>query len=143
MAQAKVKVLDVKPEAFIAALAEKLKKMPELAMPDWAKFVKTSAGKERPPENKDWWYVRAASILRQIYLKGIIGTNRLATRYRAKKKHTASPPRMFKGSRKIIRTILQQAEKAGLVEKVEKPRKGRQLTKKGLELLETTAAEVA
>jgi len=46
------------------------------------------------------------------------------------------PPEFRKGGGKIIRTILQQAEKAGLLEKVKEKKSGRQLTKEGKELLE-------
>jgi len=52
----------IESEKFIKALAEKLKGMPEFKMPEWALFVKTSHGKERPPEVEDWWYIRAASV---------------------------------------------------------------------------------
>ena len=44
------------------------------------------------------------------------------------------PARFKKGSGKIIRLIMQQAESAGLVHKVEK--KGRKLSDKGIKLLE-------
>ena len=111
-------------------------------MPEWARYVKTSAGNERPPEKPDWWYYRAASILRHIYLKGIIGVERLRKKYKRKKTNKAYPATVFKGSGKVIRAILQQAEEAGFVEKVEKPRKGRQLTKKGLAFLENLAKEL-
>lgn len=45
------------------------------------------------------------------------------------------PEKFRKGSGKIIRIILQQAEKAGLVEKFKGKRSGRRLTIKGNELL--------
>ena len=35
-------VFDMHAEKFIAVLAMQLKQIPEFAMPDWAKFVKTS-----------------------------------------------------------------------------------------------------
>ncbi len=136
----KVKVLDVEANLFIKRTAEKLK--PLIKIPEWAKYVKTSAGSERPPEQPDWWYYRAASILRKIYLKGIVGVERLRKSYKRKKKHKAYPAKVFKGSGKIIREILKQLEQVGLVCKVEKPKKGRQLTKKGLEFLENIAKEL-
>ena len=47
------------------------------------------------------------------------------------------PEIFIKSSGKIIRTILQQAEQAGLMEKEDNiKRKGRRLTQKGKELLE-------
>lgn len=136
------KVLDINGQIFVNELAKRLKNIKEFSIPEWAKYVKTSAGNERPPDNPDWWYHRSASILRQLYIKGIIGVERLSKIYKRKKRNKAYPACVFKGSRKIIRTILQQAEKAGFVEKVEKPRKGRQLTKKGRQFLEEIANNI-
>jgi small subunit ribosomal protein S19e len=119
-------------------LAAKLKEMEEFKMPEWALFVKTGISKVRPPESVDYWYNRAASMLRQIYKRGILGVNRMRTKYGSKKNRGMKPEIFMKSSGKIIRTILQQAEKAGLVEKVtEGKRFGRRLTRKGKEFLET------
>ena len=137
-----VKVLDVNPQKFIENLAKKIKEIKEFSMPEWAKYVKTSRAKEKPPDNPDWWYIRAASILRKLYIKGIVGVERLRKEYKRKKRNKAYPAQVYKAGGKIIRNILQQAEKAGFVEKVEKPKKGRQLTKKGKEFLEKLAKEI-
>jgi small subunit ribosomal protein S19e len=122
---------------FNEKLALALKEMPEFKMPEWAGFVKTSSAKERPPEKEDWWYNRAASILKQLYFRGNLGVNRLRTRYGAKKKRGNKPEKYKKGSGKIIRVILQQAETAGFVEKSNNKKAGRQLTAKGKEFLES------
>lgn len=132
-------VLQVEPRKYATELAEELKKMPEFKMPEWAIFVKTSSARARPPEKKDWWWMRASSILRQIYIKNIVGVQRLRTRYGGKKNRGMKPERFFKASGKIIRTVLQQATKAGIVEQVKEGKKGRKLTKKGREMLEDTA----
>jgi small subunit ribosomal protein S19e len=126
-------------EKIIEATALALKQLPEFEMPEWAEFVKTGAGKERPPARDDWWYVRAASILRKIYLKKIIGTERLRGEYSKKRNMGTKPERIFRGSGKIIRTILQQAERAGLVEKLIEGKRGRRLTEKGREFLKNVA----
>jgi len=129
---------DVEASVYIKSLAEKLKKMDEFAMPGWAIFVKTSTARSRPPVG-DWWHLRAASILRQIYIHGIMGVSKLRTRYGGKKDRGMAPNRFYKGSGKIIRTILQQAEKAGFVEKIKDKQSGRKLTKKGKEFLDEAA----
>ncbi len=117
-------------------LAEELKKIPEFAQPEWSIFVKSSVARERPPEDPDFWQKRAASILRQIYIKRTIGVNKLKPRYGGRKNRGAKPARFKKGSGKIIRTILNQAEQAGLIEKSQsKP--GRKLTQKGKSLIES------
>lgn len=132
---------DVEGGKYTAKLASLLKKMPEFEMPEWAHYVKTSMTKERPPENADWWYVRAASILRQIYLRGTLGVGRLSTKYGSKMDRGMRPPRVYAGSKKVIRVILQQAEKAELLEKVKEGRHGRKLTKKGKQFLDETAGK--
>src|SRR3989344_7287507 len=99
-------------------LAEALKEIPEFKALDWSYFVKSSVARQRPVEDPDFWYKRAASILRQVYIKKAVGVNKLRTRYGGRKNRGVKPARFTKSSGKIIRVILQQAEKAGLVEKI-------------------------
>ena len=135
-------VYEIDAQEFNLKLAQALKEMPEFAQPEWSLLVKSSASKKRPIEDVDFWHKRAASILRQIYKKKIVGVERLRTKYGSKKDRGMKPEKFKKASGKIIRTILQQADKAGLTEiakeikgvKGKKP--GRQLTQKGKELLE-------
>lgn len=119
-------------------LANLLKEMPEFKQPDWTYFVKTGVAKVKPPQDENFWYKRAASILRQIYTHRVVGVNRLKTRYGSLKNRGVQPEHFRKGSGKIIRVILQQAEKAGLLEKFNErgKRAGRIMTKQGKELLE-------
>ena len=130
-------VYDSNIQKTIENLAEKLK--PVLKTPEWAKFVKTSAGKERIPD-KEYWHLRAASILRQVDLKGPLGTEKLKKKYGAKKNRGAKPEEFRKGSGKIIRTILKQLESEGLVKQATKEsHKGRVITPKGKSLLDKSA----
>jgi len=123
-------------------LAEALKTLPEFERPEWSKLVKSGASKERPIDDLEFWHKRAASILRQIYKKKIVGVSRLRTKYGSKKNRGFKPEEFRKAGGKIIRTILQQADKAGLTEiaknikDVRSKKPGRQLTKKGKEFLE-------
>jgi small subunit ribosomal protein S19e len=132
-------IYEMNPQEYNLKLAEALKKIPEFKEPEWAKFVKSSPSKERPIEDPDFWYKRAASILRQIYRNKIIGVNRLRTRYGSKKKRGMRPERFVKAGGKIIRTILQQSDKAGFTEiyKEKGKRAGRILTEKGKKFLES------
>ena len=134
-------VRTINPEKYNKALVEALRKIEEFQKPEWVDFVKTGTNKERPNTDPDFWYLRAASILRQIYIKGIVGVERLRTRYGNRKKRGMKPSKFVKGSGKIIRTILQQAEEAGLVAKAESSKKGRKLTEKGKEFMEKVANE--
>lgn len=122
---------------FNNKLAEELKKIPEFKEPNWIYFVKSSVARERPIQESDFWHKRAASILRQIYINKTVGVNRLKKRYGGKKSRGVKPSRKKEGSGKIIRNILQQAEKAGLLEKAIEKSKGRKLTDKGIKLLES------
>ncbi len=135
-------IYELSAQEYNLKLAEALKKIPEFKEPEWAQFVKSSASKERPIDDPDFWHKRAAGILRQIYKKNILGVNRLRTRYGSRKNRGMRPERFKRGSGKIIRTILQQSEKAGFTEiakilkgvKSKKP--GRKLTQKGKSFLE-------
>ena len=139
------KVYELTPQEYNLKLAEALKKIPEFEKPEWIEFVKSGPSRERPIEDEDFWYKRAASILRQIYKRQSVGVNRLKTRYGSKKDRGMKPEKFKKAGGKIIRTILQQADKAGLTElaedKLNKRKLGRKLTEKGIKFIETAGEE--
>ncbi len=125
-------ILDVPGSKFVEALAQELKKYPELEPPRFVYFVKTGAHAERPPQNPDFWYIRCASILRRAYIEKVIGVGRLRTYYGGRKNHGSCPEHHVDAGGSIIRKALQALEKAGLLEKAGK---GRKLTVKGRKLL--------
>jgi small subunit ribosomal protein S19e len=131
-----VYALDV--QEYNIKLAEALKKVPEFKKPEWVDFVKSGMGKVRPIDDPDFWHKRAASVLRQIYKNQTVGVGRLRTRYGNKKNRGMKPEKFVKSSGKIIRTILQQSDKAGFTEVIkEKGKKsGRKLTPLGKKFLE-------
>lgn len=129
-------IQDIPADELIKKTAQELKKIKEIQPPEWSKFAKTGRHKERPPVEKDWWYTRAASILRKTSLLGPIGVSKLRRKYGGKKNRGHKPEHFYKGSGNIIRKIFQQLEKAQLVEKTQKKtHKGRIITKKGIKLL--------
>ncbi len=138
-----MKIYEIPAQEYNVKLAEALKKVEEFKQPEWAKYVKSGPSKERPIEDEDFWYKRSASILRQIQIKGIVGVNRLRTKYGSKKNRGFKPEEFRRASGKIIRTILQQSDKAGFTEiakdvrNMRKKKPGRQLTEKGKEFLES------
>ncbi|MBI2448996.1 30S ribosomal protein S19e [Candidatus Pacearchaeota archaeon] len=132
-------IYEVDAQKFNETLASELKNLKEFTMPEWASYVKTGPSKSRPPADDDFWYKRAASILRQIHKNRVVGVNRLRTRYGGRQIRGMKPEMFRKASGKIIRVILQQAEKAGFLEKVKGKRTGRKLTDKGTKFLEETA----
>lgn len=117
-------------------LAEALKKIPEIKKLEWVDFVKSSTHKARPIIELNFWHKRAASILRQIYIRDTVGVERLRTRYGGRKKRGSKPAEFRKASGKIIRMILQQAESVGFLEKSKGKKAGRKLTEKGKQFLE-------
>lgn len=133
-------VYEIRANEYNNKLAEALKQIPELKQPEWSLFVKTGVAKKRPTQEEDFWHKRMASILRQIYMRKIVGVSRLRTRYGSKQNRGVKPEKFKKASGKMIRTMLQQAEAAGLLEKstetIKGKRMGRKLTDKGKELLE-------
>lgn len=134
---------DVDPKKFIEECKEELKKIDEIKPPDWAMFVKTGVHKQLPPKQNDWWYIRAASILRRIYLDGPVGIEKLRTFYGGRKDRGHKPERFKKAGGSIIRKCLQQLEKAGLVEKSKDPKKkGRIISEKGITFLKNIMSEV-
>lgn len=130
-------VQSMNPIKYNLLLAGALKEFDEFQSPAWISYVKSGAGKMRPIEDPDFWHKRGASILRQMYARGILGVGRLRTRYGHRKKRGMKPARHYKGSGKIVRLLLQQAESAGLVEKSKGKRAGRQLTLKGKQFMES------
>ena len=135
-------IYEISAQEYNLKLAEALKKVPEFKQPEWSQYVKSGPAKERPIEDVDFWHKRAASILRQIHKKKIVGVNRLRTKYGSKKNRGYAPEEFRKASGKIIRTILQQADAAGFTEiakavrGVRERKPGRKLTKKGEEFME-------
>jgi len=127
---------DADTKILIEKAAEQLKG--KLTMPEWAKYAKTGVGKERPPENPDWWSIRAASLLRRIYIDGPVGVSRLKTYYGNRHRRGHKPAHFAKGGGKVIRTLLQELEKLKFIEKTEKP-KGRKITPEGQKFLNSIA----
>ena len=129
---------------LVEKTSEELKKVETIKAPDWAIFVKTGVHKERPPVKNDWWYVRTASVLKQVYRYGPIGVSKLRTRYGGKKNRGYKPGHFYKGSGSIIRKILQQLEKEGYVKKdLKSAHKGRVITAKGKKFLDDVAGKIS
>src|SRR5579864_2691610 len=72
-----VSVRDVDAQKFITAYAAHLKRSGKITVPVWVDVVKTGCAKELAPYNPDWFYVRAASIARHIYLTPGVGVGAL------------------------------------------------------------------
>lgn len=127
---------DSNPQELVSATAVALEKT--MLTPAWAHFVKTGVSRERPPEQTNWWQLRSASILVKISSNGPIGVEKLRTYYGGRHRRGHKPAHYAPGGGKIIRTILQDLEKNGYVQKADKKR-GRVITPHGQKFLEGVA----
>lgn len=133
-------VYDIPANILIRRLAQDLKSREEITVPEWMPFAKTGTHKERAPEDSDFWYVRCASILRKVYLNGPIGTEKLRIVYGGRKRRGVKPNRFQKGSGAILRTALQQLERAGFVKK--QGTKGREMTDIGRSYMDKLSSSI-
>ena len=133
------KVYDVPSDILISRLTEVLKNE-DIPAPPWIPFVKTGAHADKPPQNRDWWYTRCASILRKVYLRGPVGINDLRQHYGGGKPSGYGAAHHKAAGGAIIRNAIQSLEKLGYVEKVEK--KGRVISKQGMQKLDRLSTEI-
>ena len=137
-------IYDIDTGELITRAAKQLKEQKLVAPPEWAKFVKTGVQRERPPVDADWWYIRAAAVLRTVYKQGPIGVSKLRTKYGGKANLGYKPEHQFKGSGSVARKVLQQLEKSGLIKQDQRGvHKGRVITPKGKSLLDKIATQIA
>ena len=133
-------IYDVDATKLIDTAANKLKDLAKA--PEFTKYVKTGHAKERPPVERDWYYKRLASVLRTVYVRGPIGTNKLRVRYSSRKNRGMNKDKTFRAAGKTIRIALQQLEQLGFIKNVEKGvHKGRIITAKGKSFLDKLAKE--
>ena len=132
---------DVPPQQFIDKLAKYLKENTDQVQPQpWAAFAKTGSHVEKQPQNPDWWYTRAASILRKVYAHEPIGIEKLRSDYGGRKGFRVTPNHASKAGGSNIRKILQQLETAELLQTATP--KGRRMTPKGRKLLQEIADDL-
>jgi len=132
-----VTAYDVEPNKLITKAAEKLKGM-KIPKPAFVGMVKTGAHASRPPQQEDFWYLRCASVLRQMYVNGTVGTQRLRRHYGGRKRRGVKPERHAPAGGSTIRKAIQELEKAGLLLK---GKSGRTLSPRGRKLMDEAAKE--
>merc|ERR1719263_2595709 len=132
MSRRSVTVKDVPADAFIKAAAEFLKRQP-----------KFDVLKELAPYDEDWFFVRAASILRKVYLRKGTGVGAL-------KKWYGGSSGTHRGTRKahfstasgaIIRKAMLELEKLEMMEHCSDG--GRVITSKGRAEMDRIAGNIA
>eukprot|EP00211_Chloroparvula_japonica_P009711 CAMPEP_0119131114 /NCGR_PEP_ID=MMETSP1310-20130426/9487_1 /TAXON_ID=464262 /ORGANISM="Genus nov. species nov., Strain RCC2339" /LENGTH=149 /DNA_ID=CAMNT_0007121667 /DNA_START=48 /DNA_END=497 /DNA_ORIENTATION=+ len=133
-------VKDVPADVFITEYAKHLKRSGKLPLPKWVDIVKTGADKELAPYDQDWYYVRAASLARHVYLRQGTGVGAFRRVYGHAGRRGTCPSHFTTVSGGLIRNILQQLEKANVVEKA--PRGGRRITPTGQRDLDRIAGKI-
>lgn len=132
---------DVPASILIEKLTKHLKdNIDGVVPPKWAPFVKTGSHASRPPQNPEWWFIRCASLLRKIYLKGPIGIEHLRSEYGGRIDRGVKPEHARRSGGSIIRKAIQQLEAVGLVEPLRNG--GRVVTGEGRRLLDRLSTEI-
>ncbi len=130
-------VYDVKASELVKAAAAQLKG--KITKPGYLNYVKSGANKERVPSDPDFWYMRSASILRQVYVNGPIGVSRLRTRYGSRKEHSVHRKHMVRAGGSVIRDSFQSLEKINFVKNT---KGGRMITPQGRSFLDKIAKQI-
>ncbi|GAB2216053.1 hypothetical protein Droror1_Dr00023820, partial [Drosera rotundifolia] len=112
-----------------------------IELPEWTDIVKTGVHKELAPYDPDWYYIRAASMARKIYLRGGLGVGAFRRIYGGSKRNGSRPPHFCKSSGSIARHILQQLHAINIIDFDSKG--GRRITSSGQRDLDQVAGRVA
>ena len=125
-----ITVRDIAPDAFITAYAEHLKNSDKFELPNWADLVKTAVFKEMCPTGDDWYYIRAASIARKIYLRPGTGVGALQKWYGGSYRRGTRKSIYRKANSGVIRSVLKGLEAMKVIEESNSG-KGRKMTRVG------------
>lgn len=113
----------------------------KLEIPGYVDLVKTSAGNELPPqESETWFYKRAASAARHIYLRKQVGVGALNKLYGGAINRGGRPSKHADASGSVNRRVLQALEKLGVLEI--SPKGGRRISENGQRDLDRIAGQV-
>ncbi|KAH9623344.1 hypothetical protein KSS87_000316 [Heliosperma pusillum] len=133
-------VKDVSPHDFVKAYASHLKRSGKMELPHWTDIVKTGKHKELAPYDPDWYYIRAASIARKVYLRGGIGVGGFRRIYGGSQRNGSRPRHFCKSSGSVARHILQQLQSINIIEI--DPKGGRKITSSGQRDLDQVAGRI-
>ncbi|CDP02291.1 unnamed protein product [Coffea canephora] len=133
-------VKDVSPHDFVKAYSAHLRRSGRMELPQWVDIVKTGTLKELAPYDPDWYYIRAASMARKIYLRQGLGVGAFRRIYGGSKRNGSRPPHFGKSSGSVARHILQQLQKMNIVDM--DPKGGRRITSSGQRDLDQVAGRI-
>merc|ERR1712136_459199 len=133
-------VKDVDQQKFVVGFADFLKKSGKMTVPEWADLIKLSRFNEQGPHNPDWFYVRAASMARHLYIRAPAGVGSFTKIYGARKRNGTAPSHFMRASQSVSRRVLQALESMALVE--QDTNGGRRLTSQGRRDMDRIAAQI-
>lgn len=132
-------VRDVPAAKFVKGLAAQLKREGKLMVPNIAEFAKTSHGRERAPQNDDWYYTRCAAVLRRVYLRPA-GLGGLSKPFGNKKNKGCLPEATIRAATGPLHWACKSLEQLKLLAKGKKS--GRIVTREGQRRADTVAFNV-
>ena len=139
-------VFDVPTYKFINELAAFFKEKNIIKLPKYAPLVKTSRANDCEPINPDYFYYKAAAIVRKLYATKSknVGVGSLRVMFSKKERRGSQPPKTFRAGGKIIREIVIQLKNADYIKnyggKDEETDSGLFLTQKGRSELDKIAS---
>ncbi|KAF8001861.1 hypothetical protein HF325_004362, partial [Metschnikowia pulcherrima] len=117
-----------------------LQRQGKLEVPGYVELVKTSAGNELPPqESETWFYKRAASAARHVYMRKNVGVGKLNKLYGGAINRGFRPHKHADASGSVNRRVVQALEKIGVLEI--SPKGGRRISENGQRDLDRIAAQ--
>eukprot|EP00792_Barthelona_sp_PAP020_P001224 TRINITY_DN1195_c0_g1_i1.p1 TRINITY_DN1195_c0_g1~~TRINITY_DN1195_c0_g1_i1.p1 ORF type:complete len:150 (+),score=24.52 TRINITY_DN1195_c0_g1_i1:51-500(+) len=133
---------DVSADNFIAACSEELRNKENIInVPEYAHIIKTAPSKEHGPYDPSWYYIRAAAVLRRVYIRPNTGVGAFSKAFGSKARFGHARNHFATASRGIIRNILQQFENAGYMTKTS-DKGARMLTPAGRKFCDQIAVKV-
>ncbi len=130
-------VRDVPANKWIKAMAAQFKREGKILVPTCTDFLKTSHGRERAPQNHDWYYYRVASVLRHIYLRPGTGYGGMSKSFGNKKNKGSKPEATVRAATGPIHWACKSLEGLKLITKGKG--KGRVLTRTGRKTADSVA----
>ena len=133
-------VRDVPANKWVKAMASHFKREGKILVPTCTDFLKTSHGREKAPQNHDWYYYRAAAVLRRIYLRPGTGYGGMSKAFGNKKNKGSKPEATVRAATGPIHWACKSLEGLKLIGKGKS--KGRVLTRTGRKQCDSVAFNV-